>query len=90
MGLVVPTLMLCVRDRVIPVKLASERALVHFLCIKTDESVLSKYLATLDNTQSRSVGDYARRVLSKIAEAESEVDEGDDDNDEQEEGVIFD
>jgi hypothetical protein len=67
--------MQCVRDRVIPVKLASERALVHILCIQSDPSVLTEYLSTLDSANSRSVGDYARRVLSKIAEASSEIDE---------------
>ncbi|KAJ3398360.1 translational activator of GCN4 [Chytridiales sp. JEL 0842] len=82
---IIPTMMLCVRDRIIPIKLASERALLHLFQMKPEEDptknvVLSGYLKTLDGQAGRSIGDYARRVLSKIAEKES------DDEDEDAEG----
>ena len=67
--------MLCVRDRVIPIKLASERALVYIFMIKNGApqgDVLSKYMASLDSGTSRSIGDYVRRVLTKIGEKESD------------------
>ncbi|KAJ3106531.1 translational activator of GCN4 [Phlyctochytrium planicorne] len=81
---IVPTLMLCVRDRVIPIKLASERALIYvFQLIDVEEGsvspVLQAYLKGLDTSNSRTIGDYSRRVLAKLAEKESddEVDEDD-------------
>ncbi|KAI9203244.1 armadillo-type protein [Polychytrium aggregatum] len=77
LGTMVPALMTTVRDRTIPVKLAGERALVYLLQIKTGTDVLQKYLGTLDGPTARSIGDYARRVLVKIGEKDSD-DEADD------------
>ncbi|KAJ3197163.1 translational activator of GCN4 [Irineochytrium annulatum] len=73
----VPTLMLCVRDRVIPIKLAAERALIHvFRLTKPDGAeVLKRYLEGLDASASRSIGDYAKRVLSTLAAKESDDEE---------------
>jgi hypothetical protein len=69
----VPALMLSVRDRTIPIKLAADRAMVYALQLKNgDTSVLDPYLKTLDAQLARSIGDYARRVLSKIAERDSD------------------
>ncbi|KAI8616178.1 armadillo-type protein [Chytriomyces sp. MP71] len=81
--LLVPTLMLLVRERVIPIKLASERSLLHLLCISSqnnDPSVLVKYTGGLDATSARNLNDYVKRVLSKLAEKESD-DEGEEDDD---------
>jgi hypothetical protein len=87
--LIIPTMMLCVRDRIIPIKLAAERALVHLFQMQQEEdpannAVLQTYLKSLDGPTGRSIGDYARRVLSKIAEKESDDEEDDigDDGDE--------
>ncbi|KAI9338101.1 armadillo-type protein [Zopfochytrium polystomum] len=80
---IVPTMMACVRGRVIPVKLAAERALVHLFCLRSPTSgggggdVLTQYLTPLDTASARTVGDYARKVLSKLAEADTDVEEGD-------------
>ncbi|KAJ3208838.1 translational activator of GCN4 [Dinochytrium kinnereticum] len=84
MSSIVPTLMLCVRDRVIPIKLSAERALIYtFQLISLSEGetspVLQKYLSSLDGPTSRSIGDYARRVLVKLAEKGSD-DEGEEDD----------
>jgi hypothetical protein len=68
----VPVLMTGVRDRTIPVKLAAERALVYVLQIKKGTAVLDTFLKTLDNAQARSIGDYAKRVLTKIGERDSD------------------
>jgi hypothetical protein len=67
--------MVCVRDRTIPIKLAAERALLYAFQIKKHTNVLDTYLKTLDSAQARSIGDYARRVLSKIGERDSDEDD---------------
>ncbi|KAI8816085.1 armadillo-type protein [Fimicolochytrium jonesii] len=63
---VVPALMQCVRDRNASLKHAAERALLHVLDVGTGSDTLQKYLGTLDATTARQIGDYARRVLSKL------------------------
>ncbi|KAJ3329947.1 translational activator of GCN4 [Blyttiomyces sp. JEL0837] len=62
--------------------LAAERALVHVFCMSTaSESsvtkpeVLQQYLTKLDASSARSIGDYARRVLTKIGEKDSDDEE---------------
>ena len=70
--LIIPNLMLCVRDRVIPVKLASERAMLHLLQIGKDESVLQNYLKSVDGSSGRSVGEFAKRVLTKLGDTETD------------------
>ncbi|KAJ3008678.1 UNVERIFIED_CONTAM: translational activator of GCN4, partial [Siphonaria sp. JEL0065] len=80
--LLIPTLMQLVRERVIPIKLAAERSLLYLLALSannSDPDVLQKYCSTLDNTASRNTNDYAKRVLSKLAEKESDDEGGDDD-----------
>ncbi|KAF9438265.1 translational activator of GCN4 [Entomortierella beljakovae] len=64
---VVPVLMGSVRERVIPVKLAAERALLFSLQLQKDDSVYQSYLGTIDTTASRALTDYHRRILSKLA-----------------------
>lgn len=64
--------MACVRDRTIPVKLAAERALVHVLKLNISDEIIQNYVKSLGSTASRSVSDYVRRVLSKIASNESD------------------
>ena len=74
--------MIHVRDRTIPVKLAAERALVHVLQIDSHNeknSILDQYLKSLASTSeastAKSIGDYARRVLVKIASKESDAED---------------
>jgi hypothetical protein len=76
MSIIVPALMLCVRDRVIPIKLASERAMMYILGMKSgaESEILKAYLGTLEGNAGRSIGDYARRVLSKLGENDSDED----------------
>ncbi|KAI8927350.1 armadillo-type protein [Entophlyctis helioformis] len=71
----VPALMTNVRDRTIPIKLAAERALVHVFQIKYGTGILQNYLDTLDAPTARSIGDYARRVLVKIGERDSDTED---------------
>ncbi|KAJ3335308.1 translational activator of GCN4 [Gonapodya sp. JEL0774] len=59
-----------VRDRTIPVKLAAERALIAMFGLKERSPVMQTYLARLSPTTARPLGDYARRVLTKIADEE--------------------
>lgn len=69
-----------VRDRTIPIKLAAERALVFLLQIPAGASLFENHLKLFEGPSARSIGDYARRVLTKIAERDS--DHEDEDNDE--------
>ncbi|KAF9179251.1 translational activator of GCN4 [Haplosporangium sp. Z 11] len=64
---VVPLLMASVRERVIPIKLAAERALLFALQLQKDDSVYQTYLGTIDNTANKALTDYHRRILSKLA-----------------------
>lgn len=68
-----------VKDRSnFPVKLASERALVHVLQVHKQPTLLVQYAATLEPTASRTISDYGKRVLAKLQDAsdsESEVSE---------------
>ncbi|KAJ3031271.1 translational activator of GCN4 [Rhizophlyctis rosea] len=70
----VPVLMACVRDRTIPVKLAAERCMVHVFRVGEGDAVVKEYVKGVDAGTGRVVGDYVRRVLSKL-EGESEGEE---------------
>ncbi|KAJ3049894.1 translational activator of GCN4 [Rhizophlyctis rosea] len=70
----IPVLMACVRDRTIPVKLAAERCMVRVFKVKEGDQVVKEYCKSVDAPTGRTVGDYVRRVLSKL-DADSE-DEG--------------
>ena len=67
-----PTLMACVRDRTLPVKLAAERSLIHVLQLQVSEQVLQEYLKTLDGPTARTTEGYVKRVISKLAATESD------------------
>ncbi|KAI8814624.1 armadillo-type protein [Cladochytrium replicatum] len=72
--------MVCVRDRIYPVKLAAERSLVYAFQLRDlpeggTSKALQKYLETQDAVTSRTIGDYARRVLAKLAEKDSEAED---------------
>ncbi|KAK5667273.1 translational activator of GCN4 [Batrachochytrium dendrobatidis] len=77
MSKLVPALMVNVRDRTIPIKLAAEQCLIHAFQLKQGKNMktLETYLATLDGPSARSIGDYARRVLVKISERDSHDDD---------------
>ncbi|KAI8144145.1 armadillo-type protein [Fennellomyces sp. T-0311] len=68
----VPPMMVCVRDRNIPVKLTAERALVYTLQLNASEAVYERYLASVDATTQKQIADYHRRVLSKLAHQEQQ------------------
>jgi hypothetical protein len=73
----VPKVFSKVKERTnLPVKLASERTLMHVLQIHTNPSILQTYSDTLDATNSRSLVDYCKRVLAKLSQdSESEGDD---------------
>ncbi|KAF9102803.1 translational activator of GCN4 [Mortierella sp. GBA35] len=60
-------ILVCLRARVIPIKLAAERALLFALQLQKDDSVYQAYLGTIDAAASRALTDYHRRILSKLA-----------------------
>ncbi|KAG0198297.1 translational activator of GCN4 [Mortierella sp. GBA30] len=64
---VVPLMMTSVRERVIPIKLAAERALLFALQLQKDDSVYQAYLGMIDTVASKALVDYHRRILSKLA-----------------------
>ncbi|KAI1317575.1 translational activator of GCN4 [Mortierella claussenii] len=64
---IVPLMMTSVKERVIPIKLAAERALLFALQLQKDDSVYQSYLGIIDTTASKALTDYHRRILSKLA-----------------------
>ena len=72
LDLIVPQVQACVKDRIIFVKLAAEKALISVFQLSEGQSTLQRYLATLDSANAQTVGDYAKRVLSKIEDEEEE------------------
>lgn len=64
---IVPQMMASVRERVIPIKLAAERALLFSFQLQKNDSVYQKYLGTIDTAASKALVDYHRRILSKLA-----------------------
>ncbi|KAI9236262.1 MAG: armadillo-type protein [Podila humilis] len=67
LGTLVPLMMTSVRERVIPIKLAAERALLFALQLQKDDTVYQTYLGTIDTAASKALIDYHRRILSKLA-----------------------
>jgi hypothetical protein len=70
MTLLVPLVMQSVRDRTIPVKLAAERALLHILRIQ--EGNFEELIKDIEPNQRRSINDYAKRVLVKLLDRDSD------------------
>ena len=67
--------MTCVRDRTLPVKLSSERCLIHALQLRISNDRLEAYLDTLEASAKRNTGEYVRRVISKLAASKESDDE---------------
>ena len=67
LSVLVPPLMTAVKGSNIRVKMAAERALLHLLEIHTRPATLDEYIANADATAARSVRDFARRVLVRLA-----------------------
>jgi hypothetical protein len=85
MDRVVSTVLGCVRDRNIPVKLTSERALLYTLQLQHDDTGFEAYNATGNAANVKALGDFYRRVLSKLA---ANVREGQQSEDEEEDGLL--
>jgi len=83
LNVVVPPLMNCVKDRTsLPVKLASERAVLHVLKIQQDGGErLAKYVSesaaegTMAAKDGKTLTDYCRRVLAKLSPDSGDEDE---------------
>ena len=67
-------LLVCVREKNIPLKLAAERALLHLLRLADGEETLAAVTARVDAATGKALGDYHRRVLSKLGTAEGDSD----------------
>jgi hypothetical protein len=73
LGVLVPAIFACVRDMIIPVKLAAEAAFVALFDVVDEESaVFDKYLASpaakeLPPNTKRSISDYFKRVVLRLA-----------------------
>jgi len=77
--IVIPPLMLAVKEKNVPVKLAAERALLYCLNLKAGTQVYEEYLQTLTGENQRNLADYHKRVLSKLASSSEASDVEDDD-----------
>jgi hypothetical protein len=60
-----------------PVKIASERALMHLLCVKKDggKSVVVEYVKKCDEAFRKDIQGYITRVLSKLNDSDQEENE---------------
>lgn len=73
LDLLAPAVFGCVRDPVIPVKLASEQAFIAlFQVAERGETVFDKYIAAVEGPLKRSMSDYFKRVGLKLAAAEKD------------------
>ena len=72
----VPTLLKSVQDSYIPVKLASERALLHLLQIHENPAVLENYLQSVSPIDAKYLKTDVQRVLIKLPKS-AEDDLGD-------------
>ncbi|CAB4435369.1 unnamed protein product [Rhizophagus irregularis] len=72
LSIIIPPMMVCVRDRVVPVKLAAELALVYVLQLLKGETILQQYLSTVDATTAKSITDFHKRVLTKLVVQEQQ------------------
>ena len=70
-------LMECVRERVLPVKLAAERAFVYVLKMNTSEGLeyMENVTKGLSKEIAKSIKDYVVRVISKISQVDSDEDD---------------
>ena len=66
LAVLVPTLLRSVQDSYVPVKLASERALLHLLQIHENPEVLENYLRTCDPASAKYLKTYVQKVLIKL------------------------
>ncbi|CAG8528557.1 17533_t:CDS:10, partial [Acaulospora morrowiae] len=69
---IIPSMILCTNDRNNPVKLAAEQALLYVLQLLDGESIMQKYISTVDTQAAKSVTDIHRRVLSKLVSQEQQ------------------
>ncbi|CAI2178661.1 6583_t:CDS:10, partial [Funneliformis geosporum] len=65
---IIPPMMACARDRISPVKLAAELALVYVLQLLESETILKVF----DETTAKSITDFHKRVLTKIVMQEQQ------------------
>jgi len=67
LSVIVPPTMNRLKERTnLPLKLASERTLVHSLQIFKESVVLDNFIKTIDQTLAQSILDYHKRVLIKL------------------------
>jgi len=79
LSLLIPKIMTLIKERTnLPVKLASERALVHLLEIHSNPQTLESYCKSLESAQARNVTDYCKRILNKLSpDSAEETDDSD-------------
>ncbi|ORX96881.1 ARM repeat-containing protein [Basidiobolus meristosporus CBS 931.73] len=65
---IVPTIMACVKERSIPVKLAGERAMLYLFQLPETDSLIQTYIEAQEPGLKKTVSDYYRRVLVKLAD----------------------
>ncbi|EPX70624.1 translation elongation regulator Gcn1 [Schizosaccharomyces octosporus yFS286] len=70
LNILAPAVFSCIRAITIPIKLAAEAAFLAMFKLVDDDSVINKYMETLEGPRARSFGDYTRRVAFKLAAGE--------------------
>jgi len=76
LDILVPPLMMRVKEKTFPIKLAAERALLYVLQINSNPSILEQYSKKLSELTSKTLNEYVSKVLVKL-EVNSEQDEED-------------
>ncbi|EPY51785.1 translation elongation regulator Gcn1 [Schizosaccharomyces cryophilus OY26] len=70
LNILAPAVFSCIRAIVIPIKLAAEAAFLAMFKLVDDDSIINKYMETLEGPRARSFTDYTRRVAFKLAAGE--------------------
>ncbi|WBW74626.1 translation initiation regulator, HEAT repeat protein Gcn1 [Schizosaccharomyces osmophilus] len=70
LNVLAPAVFSCIRAITIPIKLASEAAFLAMFKLVDDDSIINKYMETLEGNRARSFSDYTRRVAFKLAAGE--------------------
>ncbi|CAG8564220.1 8388_t:CDS:10, partial [Diversispora eburnea] len=84
LSVIVPSMILCAKNKNIPLKLSAERTLLYTLQLLNGESVLQEFLSKTDVSTAKSVADFHKRVLSKLVSQASEINEMEELEEEQE------
>ncbi|KAL1923463.1 uncharacterized protein VTP21DRAFT_8443 [Calcarisporiella thermophila] len=73
LSVLVPNILLCVRDRNTSIKLLAERAMVHLLQLLDGEYVMQAFIASASASTGKALNEYYTRYLSKIVQEQQSL-----------------